>query len=85
MMLWQLAQMGFARCAAINSRAVRGLARSFFSGSGGTFGGGGGGGVPRRFSRMNLPRFTGEVLLACDVHSKCFRDPADQSDADRSA
>ena len=35
--------------------------------SGGTFGGGGGGGVPRMFSRIHLPRSTGEVRLAYDV------------------
>ena len=29
----------------------------------GTSGGAGGGGVPRRFSRTNLPRFTGEVRV----------------------
>ena len=30
-------------------------------------GGGGGGGVPSRFSRIHLPRTTGEVRSACDV------------------
>ena len=35
--------------------------------SGGTFGGGGGGGVPRRFSRIHLPRSTGDVRFAYDV------------------
>ena len=35
--------------------------------SGGTFCGGGGGGVPTMFSRIHLPRSTGEVRLAYDV------------------
>ena len=34
------------------------------SSSAGTFGGGGGAGVPRMFSRIQLPRMTGEVRLA---------------------
>ena len=33
----------------------------------GTFGGGGGGGVPRRFSRIHLPRTTGEVRSGYEV------------------
>ena len=33
----------------------------------GTFGGGGGGGVPRRFSRIHLPRTTGDVRSGYDV------------------
>ena len=35
--------------------------------SGGTFAGGGGGGVPTMFSRIHLPRRTGDVRLAYDV------------------
>ena len=35
--------------------------------SGGTFAGGGGGGDPRMFSRIHLPRITGDVRTACDV------------------
>ena len=38
-----------------------------FSGSGGTFSGGGGTGVPSRFSRIHLPRRTGDVRFAYDV------------------
>src|SRR5438477_275256 len=48
-------------CSSINSRTDRGFDVSSFSFSGGTFGGGGGGGVPRMFSRIHLPRRTGEV------------------------
>ena len=43
--------------------AVPVAAPALASGSSGTSGGGGGGGVPRMFSRIHLPRFTGEVLL----------------------
>ena len=32
--------------------------------------GGGGAGVPRMFSRMNWPRFTGEVRVGFEVTSK---------------
>ena len=35
--------------------------------SAGTFGGGGGGGVPRMFSRIHLPRSTGDVRFGYDV------------------
>ena len=33
-------------------------------------GGGGGAGVPSRLSRMNWPRFTGEVRVGLEVTSK---------------
>ena len=51
----------------ICSRIVRGCHRLPLSSSGGTSGGGGGGGVPSRFSRIHLPRTTGDVRSACDV------------------
>src|SRR5262249_42127846 len=44
----------------------------------GIFGGGGGGGVPKRLSRINKPRFTGEVLSGFDVTTRnvpCVRTP----------
>ena len=65
--LWQLAQTGFARCSAICSRIVLGFSPSPFSLSCGTSGGGGGTGVPRMFSRIHLPRTTGDVRSAYDV------------------
>ena len=40
------------------------LADTVFSFSDGTSAGGGGGGVPRKFSRIHLPRITGEVRVA---------------------
>src|SRR2546427_382939 len=40
------------------------LADSVLYLSAGTFGNGGGGGVPRMFSRIHLPRMTGEVRVA---------------------
>ena len=43
------------------------VADTVLSSSAGTFGGGGGGGVPRRFSRIHLPRITGEVRVAYEV------------------
>ena len=49
-------------------RASRAAVRArLFSFSGGTLAGGDGGGVPSRFSRIHLPRRTGEVRLAFEV------------------
>src|SRR5262245_3678583 len=65
---WQLAQTGFARWADIRSRIV--LGRSLLTSCSfnfGTFGGGLGGGTPRIFSKIHLPRRTGDVRLGCDV------------------
>ena len=40
-----------------------------FSSSGGTSGGGAGGGLPSRFSRIHLPRMTGDERFALEVTS----------------
>ncbi len=57
-----------ARWAAIRSRMDFGaVAPPLASSSGGTFAGGGGGATPRTLSMIHLPRFTGEVRIACDV------------------
>src|SRR6185295_1831036 len=64
---WHEAQLGLARCCSMSSRTERGFAPSSFSFNGGTPGGGGGGGVPRIFSRIHLPRKTGDVRLGYDV------------------
>ena len=58
---------GFARCSSIRSRTVA-LAPFALSSSAGTFGGGGGGGAPSMFSRIHLPRMTGDVRLAIRRH-----------------
>ena len=65
-MLWQLAHVALARCSARRSRTER-VAATVLSLSAGTSGNGGGGGVPLRFSRIHLPRITGEVRVAYDV------------------
>ena len=49
-----------APCAPASTAPCR---RRSFSFSAGTFGGGGGGGAPRMFSRIHLPRTTGEVRV----------------------
>ena len=62
---WQLAQLGFARCADMASLIVKvlpGWAPSVFSA--GMFGGGGGGAAASRFSSTHLPRTTGDVRVA---------------------
>ena len=64
--LWQLAQAALARCSASRSRTER-FAETVLSLSAGTFGNGGGGGVPTMFSRIHLPRITGEVRVAYEV------------------
>ena len=66
-MAWQLAQTAFWRCSAIRSRIERGWVAKLFGFSSGTLGSGGGGGAPRRFSRIHLPRTTGDVRSAYDV------------------
>jgi glucose dehydrogenase len=43
---------------------LAGFEPAFFSASGGTLAGGGGGGDPRMFSRIHLPRMTGDVRIA---------------------
>ena len=68
MILWQPAHAGLARCCSMRSRTDFGVAVGFSS-SGGTSGGGVGAGLPSRFSRIHLPRMTGDVRLAFDVTS----------------
>src|SRR5262245_13945113 len=63
---WQPAQVGFERCI---SNCWRTVALGLFlvvSSSGGTLFGGGGGGAFRMFSRIHLPRSTGDVRVAYD-------------------
>ena len=69
MILWQAAHTGLLRCSSIRSRTEAGFAPTTDSLRGGTFGGGSGGGLPRIFSRIHLPRWTGEVRLAFEVTS----------------
>ena len=64
---WQPEQTGLARCASSRARSDVASPLSACSSSSGTSGGGGGGGVPSRFSRIHLPRTTGEVRVASDV------------------
>ena len=49
---------------------------AFVSFRSGTFGGGGGGGVPRRFSRIHLPRSTGEVRWGYAVTARMLPWPS---------
>ena len=65
MRAWQEAHAALLRCFSSCSRRETDLPRSFSSRAG-TSGGGGGGGAPRRFSRIHLPRSTGEVRLGYD-------------------
>ncbi len=60
---WQLAQLALERCSANRSRMER-VAATVVSFKEGTLAGGGGGGVPSMFSRIHLPRTTGEVRVA---------------------
>ena len=76
MILWHAAQTGLARCCSMRSRTDVGCASPEFSFSGGTFGGGNGGGLPSRFSKIHLPRCTGEVRLALEVTSKMLPWPS---------
>ena len=64
---WQEAQAGLFRCASRRFRIVSPRISGESSGSGGTSFGAGGGGVPRIFSRMNLPRLTGDVRFGWEV------------------
>ena len=64
---WQLAHTGFARCCTMRSRIDSTLPSGVRSGSWGTSGGGGGGGDPSTFSRIHLPRWTGDVRSGYDV------------------
>ena len=67
MIAWQLAHAGSARCCTIRSRIDNTPPASPVGFSSGTFGGGGGGEAPRMFSRIHLPRTTGEVRSGWDV------------------
>ena len=58
---WQLAHTGLARCCTIRSRIDSNSPASLSSLRSGTSGGGG---VPSRFSRIHLPRNTGDVRWA---------------------
>src|SRR5260221_12889031 len=62
---WQDEQAGFLRCSSIWTRRVP-FRPTLDSSSGGTVGGGAGGGALRRFSRIHLPRNTGEVRVEYD-------------------
>ena len=55
------------RCCAIRSRIDRTRLRHRSLQKSPTFGGGGGGGIPSTFSRIHLPRSTGEVRSGYDV------------------
>jgi len=64
---WQVAQLGVLRCSSMRSRSDFGSWPASLSESAGTLAGGAGGGVPRMFSRMYLPRSTGDVRFGYDV------------------
>ena len=69
---WQEAQVAWLRCRTIDSR-TDGVRPEIFlpaSSSDGIFGGGGAGGEPRMLSRMNKPRFTGEVRSGLEVTAR---------------
>ena len=74
---WQLAHVGFARCCAIRSRidssSSAGLGFSFRAG---TSGGGSASSVPIRFSRIHLPRTTGDVRLGKEVTDRMLPWPS---------
>ena len=72
-MRWQLAHAGFLRCCSIRSRTDRGLRASTSSSNGGTTSGGGGGGEPSMFSRIHLPRSTGDVRCGVRRHHQHAR------------
>src|SRR5688572_25428935 len=69
---WHDAHVGELRCSSSWALTVFGavVAPLALSSSVGTFGSGGGGGVFRNVLRMNLPRYTGEVLVATDVSER---------------
>ena len=77
-MRWQDAQGAFLRCSSSCSRTVFGavVAPLLLSSSVGTSGGGGGGGVLRNVLRTNLPRNTGEVLVATEVSDRMLPCPS---------
>src|SRR5215468_2524020 len=62
---WQAAQVAFLRCAS-NCWRIDIDEPILASSRLGTSGGGGGGGAFRTFSRIHLPRSTGEVRVAYD-------------------
>ena len=62
--LWQVAQVAFCRCRSSSVRIVSAFEPSLFSLRAGTLGGGAMGvGGPRMFSKIHLPRSTGELRL----------------------
>ena len=67
---WHEAQAGSVRCRSIRCRSVPPMSQSLPSLSASTPEGGGGGGVPRMFSRIHLPRLTGEVRVGLDVDAR---------------
>src|SRR5688572_8089769 len=67
MIAWQLEHAGFSRCCTIRSRIDKTAPAALVGFNSGTFGGGGGGDVPRKFSRIHLPRTTGDVRSGWDV------------------
>src|SRR5215470_1360555 len=69
MILWHEAQLGLERCSSIRSRMESTLpsVRSLFSFNGGTLAGTAGAETPKIFSRIHLPRLTGEVRFPADV------------------
>ena len=62
-----MAQAGSVRCRSIRSRSVPDEPAPASSLRASTPDGGGDGGVPRMFSRIHLPRFTGDVRVGFDV------------------
>ncbi len=70
MRAWQEAHSGASRCTAISSRIVAPCFVAAVRSSAGTSGGAGGAGVPSRFSRMNSPRFTGDVRVGLLVAAR---------------
>src|SRR5690348_1249134 len=81
MRAWQEEQAGLARCCSScwRSDAVVPMAASFRLG---TPGGGGGGGSLRKFSRIHLPRMTGDVRVG---YEETVRTLACVSTPDRSS
>ena len=67
---WHEAQAGSVRCRSIRCRSVPDAPWSLPSFSASTPDGGGDGGAPRMFSRIHLPRLTGEVRFGLDVAAR---------------